>query len=192
MLHNEKIIAVLVKALSKSKVPLIVDPVMVATSGDLLLSPKANRDLKNKLLPLATLITPNLEEAAVLLDCPVAKSIPEMETQAKALIQSGCKAVLLKGGHLDGTHSADILAGKKIFRRFENEKIATPNTHGTGCTLSAAIAAYLAQGADLPMAVMAAREYLFDAILQADELQISQKITRGRHGPVHHFYRNGS
>lgn len=190
MLHNEKIIAVLCAALQKNKIPLVVDPVMVATSGDLLLSPKANKDLKTKLLPLATLLTPNLEEAAVLLNGPVAKNLAEMETQARGLLALGCRAVLIKGGHLASQHSADILVGKNLYKRFTYEKINTPNTHGTGCTLSAAIAAYLAQGADLVMAVTAAREYLYDAITQADELQISKKITKRRHGPVHHFYRN--
>lgn len=190
MLHNEKIITVICKTLQKSKAPLIVDPVMVASSGDLLLSPKANKDLKAKLLPLATLLTPNLEEAAVLLNSPLAKNIGEMEMQAKALLKLGCKAVLLKGGHLAGSHSADILMSKNIHKRFDYEKIPTPNTHGTGCTLSAAVAAYLAQGADLLLAVTAAREYLYDAITQADELRISKKITKGRHGPVHHFYRS--
>jgi len=190
MLHNEKIIAVIVATLQKIKTPLVVDPVMVATSGDLLLSPKANKDLKNRLLPMATLLTPNLEEAAVLLNSAVAKNIGEMEAQAKALLKLGCKAVLLKGGHLAGSHSADILISKKIHARFDYEKISTPNTHGTGCTLSAAIAAYLAQGADLLLAVTAAREYLYDAITQADELHISKKITQNRHGPVHHFYRS--
>jgi len=164
--------------------------VMVATSGDLLLSPRANKDLKTRLLPLATLLTPNLEEAAVLLNCPAAKNIAEMETQAKALLKLGCKAVLLKGGHLFGNYTADILVSKKIHQRFDYEKISTMNTHGTGCTLSAAIAAYLAQGADLLLAVTAAREYLYDAITQADELHISKKITKSRHGPVHHFYRH--
>jgi hydroxymethylpyrimidine/phosphomethylpyrimidine kinase len=190
MLHNEKIIAVLCAALQKNKIPLVVDPVMVATSGDLLLSPKANKALKTKLLPLATLLTPNLEEAAVLLDCAVAKNLVDMENQAKALLALGCQAVLIKGGHLASQHSADILVSKNFYKRFAYERINTPNTHGTGCTLSAAIAAYLAQGTDLLLAVTAAREYLFDAITQADELQISKKITRRRHGPVHHFYRN--
>lgn len=190
MLHNEKIVAVVVAALQKSKIPLVVDPVMVATSGDLLLSLKANKDLKTKLLPLATLLTPNLEEAAVLLNSAVAKNVAEMEAQAQALLKLGCKAVLLKGGHLAGAHSADILLSKKLYKRFDYEKIATPNTHGTGCTLSAAIAAYLAQGADLMLAVIAAREYLYDAITQANELHISKKMTKNRHGPVHHFYRN--
>lgn len=190
MLHNEKIIAVLCRHLPKSKIPLVVDPVMVATSGDLLLSPKANKALKTTLLPLATLLTPNLEEAAVLLDCPIAKTPADMAAQAKALLALGCKAVLIKGGHLAGQHAADILVGKNFYKYFAYEKIHTPNTHGTGCTLSAAIAAYLAQGADLLLAVSAAREYLYEAITQADELQISKKINKKRHGPVHHFYRS--
>lgn len=195
MLHNEKIITVICAILQHTKTPLVVDPVMVATSGDRLLSASAISLLKEKLLPRATIITPNLEEAAVLLNSDVAITVDEMEAQAKQLLKLGCQSVLLKGGHLDGKNSADIFVSKKIIKRFAYEKIVTQNTHGTGCTLSAAIAAYLACGADLLLAVTAAREYLYEAILQADALYISKKqgsqsTTKQRHGPVHHFYRN--
>lgn len=189
MLHNADIIEALWGAFRKSRIPLVVDPVMVATSGDRLLGEEAIGVLRDKLLPLATLLTPNLDEAAVLLDGKVAKNVDEMEVQARQLLKLGCNAVLLKGGHLPQRHASDILLGKKLHRRFDYEKIATANTHGTGCTLSAAIAAYLAQGADLLQAVTRAREYLHDALLQADDLAISQKTGKGRHGPVHHFYR---
>lgn len=194
MLHNEKIIEVVCEALQKNKIPLVVDPVMVATSGDRLLSESAIKTMKEKLLPMAALITPNLEEAAVLLGCSVAKNISDIEAQAKQLLLLGCNAVLLKGGHLAVKHSADVFADSKITKRFEYEKIETQNTHGTGCTLSAAITAYLAQGAGLLDAVTAAREYLYEAILHADELLINkERITRKavgqQHGPVHHFYR---
>ncbi len=200
MLHNEKIIEIVVGILAKQTTPLIVDPVMVATSGDRLLSENAITILKAKLLPMATLITPNLEEAAVLLNSSVATTVDEMEAQAKQLLQLGCKAVLLKGGHLAEKNSADILigknaAGENFYKCFEYEKIETQNTHGTGCTLSAAIAAYLAKGVDLLMAVTMAREYLYEAILHADTLYISKKQAANaspvtRHGPVHHFYRH--
>jgi hydroxymethylpyrimidine/phosphomethylpyrimidine kinase len=194
MLHNEKIIEVVCLALKERKIPLVVDPVMVATSGDRLLSASAITVLKEKLLPMATLVTPNLEEAAVLLNCAVAKNSNEMESQAGQLLSLGCNAVLLKGGHLAEKTSADIFVTKNNYKRFEFKKIETQNTHGTGCTLSAAITAFLAQGADLLTAVTCAREYLYEAILHADDLVMS-KITAtntkplNRHGPVHHFYR---
>jgi hydroxymethylpyrimidine/phosphomethylpyrimidine kinase len=195
MLYNAEIIEVVCSVLHGNKIPLIIDPVMVATSGDRLLSESALAILKEKLIPLATLITPNLDEAAVLLNCPTAKSIDEMEQQAKRLLKFGCHAVLLKGGHLRYKHSADILLGKHLHQRFDFEKIPTQNTHGTGCTLSAAISAFLAQGADLLSAVTKARDYLHAALLHADELIISQSQTgkntnAQRPGPVHHFYRN--
>jgi len=194
MLHNEKVIHVVCSALKALQIPVVVDPVMVATSGDRLLSADAITALKEKLLSMATLITPNLEEAAVLLNAPVAKSIDEIEQQAKQLLSLGSKAVLLKGGHFAEKNSADFFVSKDIYKRFEYEKIETKNTHGTGCTLSAAITAYLAQGADLLTAVTMAREYLYEAILHADNLfiskeKISKTLSAKRHGPVHHFYR---
>lgn len=190
MLHNEKIIAVVCKLLAGSKAPLVVDPVMVATSGDRLLSEPAVRILRENLLPLATLVTPNLEEAAVLLGCTPATSLDEMAQQAKQLLSLGCSAVLLKGGHLAARRSADILATQQGIQYFEYDRIDTPNTHGTGCTLSAAITSMLALGAALPLAVMAAKEYLHEALLQADSLTITHGAAANRHGPVHHFYRH--
>ena len=190
MLFNADIIEVVCGALASSKIPLVVDPVMISTSGDRLLSEPASHVLKTKLIPLASLITPNLDEAAVLLNCAVAKSIDEMEHQAKQLLKLGCGAVLLKGGHLHHKRSADILLTKHLHQRFEFEKIETPNTHGTGCTLSAAITAYLAQGADLARSAAQAREYLYEALLHADELDISKTVNAQRHGPVHHYYRH--
>lgn len=190
MLHNETIITVVCKSLTDSKIPLVVDPVMVATSGDRLLSESAVRILREKLLPLATLVTPNLEEAAVFLECGVAQSLVDMEEQAKQLLGLGCRAVLLKGGHLAIRRSADILATRQGVQYFEYDKVDTPNTHGTGCTLSAAITAMLALGATLPLAVMAAKEYLHEALLQANDLAITRGATAVRHGPVHHFYRH--
>lgn len=190
MLHNESIIDAVCAALRGSTLPLVIDPVMVATSGDRLLSETAITSLRKKLIPMATLLTPNLEEAAVLLNCAPAQTPAEIEQQAQQLLTLGCKAVLLKGGHLREKNSVDILVSKNSCRRFDYEKIPTQNTHGTGCTLSAAIAAYLACGADLQTAVVMAREYLYEAILQADELSISKTSNKHRHGPVHHFYRN--
>lgn len=189
MLHNESIIKAVCISLAGNKIPLVVDPVMVATSGDRLLSEGAVYALRESLLPLATLVTPNLEEAAVLLGCPVATSLDAMETQAVQLLAMGCRAVLMKGGHLAQKRSADILVTSSTTHCFEYERVETQNTHGTGCTLAAAITAMLAQGAELPLAVMAAKEYLHEALLLADTLVITRGAASSRHGPVHHFYR---
>jgi hydroxymethylpyrimidine/phosphomethylpyrimidine kinase len=161
----------------------VLDPVMVAASGDQLLDPKAVEVLRATLMPLATLITPNLPEAAVLLGQPQARSEYEMAGQALKLHESGARAVLIKGGHAEGETAIDLLFEGERPVSFEAPRVATENTHGTGCTLSAAIAAELAKGAALPDAVEAAKEYVTAAILAADRL----KIGEGR-GPVHHFH----
>jgi hydroxymethylpyrimidine/phosphomethylpyrimidine kinase len=164
-------------------VPVVLDPVMVAASGDQLLDPKAVEVLRATLMPLATLITPNLAEAAVLLGQPQARSEYEMAGQALKLHESGARAVLIKGGHAEGETAIDLLFEGERPVSFEAPRVATENTHGTGCTLSAAIAAELAKGAALPDAVEAAKEYVTAAIFAADRL----KIGEGR-GPVHHFH----
>ncbi|TKB56008.1 bifunctional hydroxymethylpyrimidine kinase/phosphomethylpyrimidine kinase [Ferrimonas aestuarii] len=162
----------------------VVDPVMVATSGDLLLEHSAIDTLKSELLPLADIITPNLPEGAALLGVPVPSSESEMEQCIGGLRALGCKSVLLKGGHLEQTTEAtDLLILAQECRRLSSPRVSTNNTHGTGCTLSAAIACYLAQGSDLIEAVTQAKRYISDAIAHADELSVG----RG-HGPVHHFY----
>ena len=130
--------------------PLVVDPVMVATSGDMLLQPDAVDAVRRDLLPLADILTPNLPEAARLLDLPVAADEAEMQAQAQALLALGPKAVLLKGGHGEGSEAVDILVARGAAPvRLALPRIDTANTHGTGCTLSAAIAAGLARGESL-------------------------------------------
>ena len=161
----------------------VLDPVMVATSGDRLLAPEAVELLKRELIPRALVITPNLHEAAALLGAPLARSEDEMRAQAEALLGIGAKAVLIKGGHAQNADATDLLVTPAAVARFTAEKIDTQNTHGTGCTLSAAIAAGLAQGATLADAVASAKAYVTAAIAAADELSIG----RGR-GPVHHFH----
>jgi hydroxymethylpyrimidine/phosphomethylpyrimidine kinase len=161
----------------------VLDPVMVATSGDMLLRDEAVAVLIADLLPRAALITPNLREAARLLGTDVADSRAEMEEQAVALLGLGARAVLLKGGHGTGPESDDLLLSPAGRRWFTAPRIATENTHGTGCTLSSAIAAGLARGLEMEPAVEAAKRYITDAIGHADELTIG----RG-HGPVHHFF----
>jgi hydroxymethylpyrimidine/phosphomethylpyrimidine kinase len=165
------------------EVPVVLDPVMVAASGDPLLEADAVEALRTVLIPHATLVTPNLAEAAILLGQSVASSEYEMAAQALKLHETGARAVLIKGGHSAGEAAIDILFGGDEPVSFEAPRVETTNTHGTGCTLSAAIAAELAKGADLAEAVGAAKTYVTEAILAADELEIG----KGR-GPVHHFH----
>jgi hydroxymethylpyrimidine/phosphomethylpyrimidine kinase len=161
----------------------VLDPVMVATSGDRLLVPNAVAVLKRVLIPLARVITPNLPEAAALLDAPVAADERAMRVQAERLLALGAKAVLLKGGHGKGAESVDLLLDAAGEVRFAAERIDSRNTHGTGCTLSSAIAAGLAKGCSLAAAVGAAKTYVTAAIAAADRLTIG-----AGHGPVHHFH----
>jgi len=164
--------------------PVVLDPVMVAASGDPLLADSAVDTLMSMLVPLADIITPNLHEAARMLDTSVAAGETEMHAQAERLLGLGAKAVLLKGGHGDGAESADLFLdqdGDVLWLR--DQRIETNNTHGTGCTLSSTIAAGLARGETLEQAVQAAKTYIQAAIAAADQLEIG----RG-HGPVHHFH----
>jgi len=145
-------------------VPVVVDPVMVATSGDVLLAPDAIQSVRNDLVPRALLITPNIPEAAKLLDVAPATSEAEMCAQAKALMTFGCGAVLLKGGHAAGADALDVLFDGAAHHVLRRPWVATRNTHGTGCTLSAAIAANLALGLPLRHAVTAAKDFVWDAL----------------------------
>jgi hydroxymethylpyrimidine/phosphomethylpyrimidine kinase len=161
----------------------VLDPVMVATSGDRLLAPDAIDLLRTRLIPCAELITPNLPEAAALLDLPIAATEAEVEAQGQKLLALGCPAVLIKGGHGEGPEAIDYLVTAGSTIRLAAPRIETKNTHGTGCTLSSAIAAGLAKGQPLAAAVSAAKAYVSAAIAAADRL----KVGSGR-GPVHHFY----
>jgi hydroxymethylpyrimidine/phosphomethylpyrimidine kinase len=164
-------------------IPIVLDPVMVAKSGDPLLLPQAWEILKSKLIPLSTLITPNLSEAAVLTGMD-ATTQNEMERVAEKLLESGPKAVLLKGGHLPGEVACDLYwhsNGEKEW--LLSPKIKTANTHGTGCTLSAAIASGLSLELELFESCKLAKRYLTQAVRAAS----NQKIGQGA-GPVHHFY----
>jgi hydroxymethylpyrimidine/phosphomethylpyrimidine kinase len=165
-------------------VPVVLDPVMVAASGDALLDADAVETLRRTLLPLATVITPNLAEAAALLGQPLARHESEMLKQANGLLQMDARAVLLKGGHGAGRDAVDVLVDGEGEMRLAVPRVATRNTHGTGCTLSAAIAAELAKGVPLRAAVEKAKAYVTAAIAAADELAVG----KGR-GPLHHFHR---
>lgn len=164
-------------------VPLVVDPVMVATSGDVLLAPDAIDAVRTRLFPLATVVTPNLHEAARLLEGSVATSFDEMQSQGRRLLALGPKAVLMKGGHGVGSEATDILVLPSGSLRFDAPRIATSNTHGTGCTLAAAIAARLAEGDSLPSAVKAAKDFVWNAI------DAGRALTVGKgNGPVDHLH----
>ncbi|MCT3001219.1 bifunctional hydroxymethylpyrimidine kinase/phosphomethylpyrimidine kinase [Propionibacterium freudenreichii] len=163
--------------------PIVVDPVMVATSGAHLLPDDAVEALRG-VLRHASLITPNLPEAAVLLDEPQANSVDEMIGQATRLLERGPKRVLVKGGHGHGTESVDVLASADDVQVLHAPRIDTVNTHGTGCSLSSAIAALRPQRDSWDAAVRDAKDWLSGAIVHADALDIG-----AGGGPVHHFYR---
>jgi hydroxymethylpyrimidine/phosphomethylpyrimidine kinase len=163
---------------------IVLDPVMVATSGDHLLAADAVATLRTRLIPCAGLITPNLPEAAALLDEAVATSEAAIASQGTRLLAMGCRAVLIKGGHGQGSESTDYLFGGAGAVALAAPRVATKNTHGTGCSLSSAIAAGLAKGEDLETAVRQAKVWISAAIAAADRLDVG----RG-HGPIHHFHR---
>jgi hydroxymethylpyrimidine/phosphomethylpyrimidine kinase len=162
---------------------IVLDPVMVATSGDRLLATEAVEALRTKLIPLASLITPNLPEAAGLLDEPLALSESAIESQGKRLLAMGCRAVLIKGGHGQGPESIDYLIGDNGIIVLASPRIATKNTHGTGCSLSSAIAAGLVKGEDVETAVRHAKAWVSAAIAAADRLDVGHG-----NGPIHHFH----
>jgi hydroxymethylpyrimidine/phosphomethylpyrimidine kinase len=163
---------------------IVLDPVMVATSGDHLLAADAVATLRTKLIPCASLITPNLPEAAVLLEEAVATGEAAIASQGARLLAMGCRAVLIKGGHGQGSESIDYLFGGGGTIALSAPRVATKNTHGTGCSLSSAIAAHLAKGENLETAVHHAKAWISAAIAAADRLDVG----RG-HGPIHHFHR---
>lgn len=183
MIANAAIARVVADRLRRyARCPVVVDPVMVAKSGDHLLLPDAVAALRDELLPLATLITPNLPEAAVLLDRPPPQSLDDMRDMLTALRALGPQWVLLKGGHLRAPHSTDLLGGPDGTLELPAQRINTTRDHGTGCTLAAAAAALLPTQ-DVVSAVRRAKDYLNAALAAAGELNVGS----GR-GPVHHFH----
>ena len=166
---------------ARDSYPLVVDPVMISKSGYELLAPEAVATLRDRLLPLATVITPNLHEAGHLLDATV-RTEADMRNAARLLYDMGPKAVLVKGGHLATTDDAvDVLYDGTTFHAVRASRIDTPHTHGTGCTYASAIAAHLAHGRDLPTAVEQAKAYVTGAIEHALPLGSG-------HGPTNHFF----
>ncbi len=185
MLANAAIIRAVADGLAQlgPGIPLVLDPVMVATSGDVLLAVDAIETLKTALIPRAALITPNLPEAAELVGSATATTEAEARDQLDALAKLGSRAVLLKGGHGGSGEAVDLLSIGGNVIRLASPRIATRNTHGTGCTLSAAIAAHLALGADLETAVRAAKDYVYSAIEAGAALRIGSGS-----GPVDHLF----
>jgi hydroxymethylpyrimidine/phosphomethylpyrimidine kinase len=186
MLANAQIVRAVATALKSYRFPVVVlDTVMVAKGGHRLLAADAAQAICSELLPLASIITPNLPEAAALLNCDVAHTEAQMCEQGQALCAAGAVWVLMKGGHLqDCADSPDWLIGSNTQLRISRPRLATGNTHGTGCTLSAALAALYPQYGNWPDAAQAARDYLQGALANADRLQVGRGI-----GPVQHFHR---
>src|SRR6185369_4389532 len=162
---------------------IVLDPVMVATSGDRLLAADAVDALRKLLIPRVLVITPNLPEAAALVGASPARNEKEMEIQARELLALGARNVLIKGGHGASDESVDLLIGEGDVVRLSAKRIATTSLHGTGCTLSSAIAAGLARGLDLTSAAETAKAYVTAAIAAARNLRIGHG-----HGPLHHFH----
>ena len=184
MLGSAGITAAVADALTRQRARRIVlDPVMVAKGGDRLLAADAVSALTGRLLPLAEVITPNLPEAAALLGLPEPEDRAAMVAMAKALQRLGPPNVLLKGGHLAGADSPDYLLTPEGGRWLEGPRLATANTHGTGCTLAAALAAQLAITGDVLEAARCAKTYVAGAISAADRLEVGSG-----HGPTHHFH----
>ncbi|MGF1658629.1 MAG: bifunctional hydroxymethylpyrimidine kinase/phosphomethylpyrimidine kinase [Rubrimonas sp.] len=183
MLGSADIVAAVAEALAGLDAPIVLDPVMVAKGGDRLLATDAVAALREALLPMADVITPNLPEAADLLGAAPAADIAEMAAQAQALRALGARAVLMKGGHLGGADSPDLLVHAGGVERLDGPRHATRNTHGTGCSLSSALACELGHGRALPEAAARAKAWLSDAIAAAGDLGVG-----AGHGPVHHFH----
>ncbi|HLE24775.1 MAG TPA: bifunctional hydroxymethylpyrimidine kinase/phosphomethylpyrimidine kinase [Thermodesulfobacteriota bacterium] len=183
MLSNEDIISAVAEKIKQYGIKkLVIDPVMRAKSGDTLLKPEAERALIEELLPLAYIVTPNLSEAGALSGIKVS-SLEDMREAARRIKLIGCKFVLVKGGHLKWSHEAiDILYDGKKFHDFSSPRIKTKNTHGTGCTYSAAICAGLAKGLNAREAIRQAKDYVTEAIRNSFSLG-------NGHGPLNHFWR---
>ncbi len=185
MLYRTDIIQLVAAHLKKYQAPfVVVDPVMISQTGQPLLKPEATQALIDDLFSLATLITPNIPEAEAILKINI-NDEEHMQEAARLFANRYQTSILIKGGHLTTRHSPDIFYDypHKQMHRFDTLRIATQNTHGTGCTLSAAIASYLAQGKDLYAAITQAKHYLSQCLLAAKDL----KLGHGQ-GPVHHFY----
>ncbi|MBR4157198.1 MAG: bifunctional hydroxymethylpyrimidine kinase/phosphomethylpyrimidine kinase [Bacteroidales bacterium] len=186
MLANAEIVHSVADALSKYNVTIVLDPVMVSTSGHRLLSVEARDVIKERLLPMLTIITPNIPEMIELTGMNLL-NITDKETAAKHLLDFGVRYVLLKGGHEDGNIKTDFLfyydSDSLVTKTFSSEMIVTPNTHGTGCTLSSAIASFIAKGFSVEESVAKAKQYVSDAIFYGADIAIGNG-----HGPINHSF----
>mgnify|MGYP003306889806 CR=1 FL=1 len=186
MLANIAIVDTVAEALSSYSTPIILDPVIVSTSGHRLLSAEAEKSIIRRLLPMTELLTPNIPEMEALADMPIA-TIDEKMRAAEQLFRYGAKAILLKGGHEEGNAKCDILftqtAAGIQSTTFTSETIDTRNTHGTGCTLSSAIAAYVARGCNIAEAIFNAKEFVTEAIRHGADIRIGHGF-----GPVNHGF----
>jgi hydroxymethylpyrimidine/phosphomethylpyrimidine kinase len=184
MLAQASVIAAVAQGLERwRQQKVVLDPVMVASTGERLLAADAVDVLKRVLLPRVMVLTPNLPEAAALLDTQAAQTQDEMQAQARQLLTLGPRAVVIKGGHAQGQSSIDLLVDRSGAVALPAARLASCNTHGTGCAFAAAIAAGLAKGLELAGAVRAAKDYVHAAIAAADTLEIGSGA-----GPVHHFH----
>ncbi len=185
MINDTKIVEVIAEMLQKYQPQFVVfDPVMVSTSGCKLMEDEAIEAITTRLIPLATLITPNLSEAEILAGQKI-RTVEEMQRQAKEMLKLGCRGVLIKGGHLEGGRMCDVLqtVGEEAPHLFAAPKVDSRNTHGTGCTLSSAIATYLALGETITDAVEKAKQYVYKGIEAGKDVCIGHG-----HGPLNHFY----
>jgi len=184
MLATAGLVNAVARAIGKYGFPsYVLDPVMVATSGDRLLDADAERTIREQLVQLATVVTPNLDEASILVEDEV-DSVERMATAGKALVQMGANSALVKGGHLDDDQTVDVLVTQDAVQHFEHARIHTTSTHGTGCTLSSAITACLALGNELAVAVAVSLDFVHRAIVSAPGLGAG-------HGPLNHFVQPG-
>ncbi|WBL27052.1 bifunctional hydroxymethylpyrimidine kinase/phosphomethylpyrimidine kinase [Zunongwangia sp. HGR-M22] len=184
MVHTSELVETIVKELQKyPKTPLVFDPVMVATSGHKLIEDETIKSIVEKLFPLADVITPNMDEAAVLAEMKV-ETLEDMKKAGEKIMKMGCKSVLMKGGHLKGDKITSLyFAENSQVYSYEFEKFDTSNTHGSGCTLSSAIAAYLAQGKELVEAIKLGQNFAHNAINHGKDVK-----TGDGNGPLNHFF----
>jgi len=184
MVHTPQLVETIVNTLAKyPKTPIVFDPVMVATSGHRLIEEETIQTIVEKLFPIADIITPNMDEASILAKMEV-KTLEDMQIAGEKILKSGCKSILLKGGHQELPIITSLFIeenGKQS--SFETEKFNTNNTHGSGCTLSSAIAAYIARGEELHQSVELAQEYVFEAIKNGKDVVIGKG-----NGPLNHFF----
>ncbi|GAB3176258.1 bifunctional hydroxymethylpyrimidine kinase/phosphomethylpyrimidine kinase [Telluribacter humicola] len=183
MVPNLEVAEAIVEALREYPVPVIFDPVLISSSGHKLVTDETIEVYRSKLLPLCTLITPNISEAMALTGTPI-NGLDDMKVAARQLVSMGCKAALITGGHLTGSHLHDVLVDHQGLEQvFTSQFIQSTNLHGTGCTLSSAVAAWVARGLSLVEAVREAIQYVQEAIEQGKDVQVG-----AGNGPLNHFY----